>query len=103
MYVHNSLKYIADSHSLPVTMETTEEVELQVRPHPQDSSLTHCQIRNLSTVPAATVAHIAKYITDFAATKKGICSVCVCVCVCVCVRACVCVRERERSNEMCFQ
>lgn len=55
----------------PPTVNATEEVELQVRPHPQDTSIVDCTIRNLATVPAATVAHIVKYITDYPSVKKG--------------------------------
>lgn len=57
----------------PPALEATEEpeVELQVRPHPQDTSVTDCATRNLSTVPAATVAHIIKYITEYPADRKG--------------------------------
>lgn len=64
---------LSDTPSPFVTMETDEEVEMQVRPHPKDISVAGCPIRNLSTAPATTVAHIIKYITDYPppADKKG--------------------------------
>ena len=49
----------------PVLEEEDDEVEMQVRPHPQDSSVANFPIRNLATVPMATVAHILKYIADY--------------------------------------
>lgn len=42
-----------------------------MRPHPQDTSVADSTIRNLATVPAATVAHIVKYITGYPSSKKG--------------------------------
>ena len=43
---------------------------MQVRPHPQDASVTNFPIRNLATVPVATVAHILKYIMDYPSLDK---------------------------------
>ena len=46
---------------------------MQVRPHPQVASVANFPIRNLATVPEATVAHILKYITDYPSLdKRGI-------------------------------
>jgi hypothetical protein len=58
------------SPSPPLTDEDDDEVEMQVRPHPQDASVTNFPIRNLATVPVATVAHILKYIMDYPSLDK---------------------------------
>lgn len=44
------------------TREEEPRIEFQLRPHPSDSSVSTNHIRNLSSTPDATVAHLVKFL-----------------------------------------
>ena len=46
----------------PPSSEGADTLEIQIRPHPQHTSLNRMAIKNLVTSPACTIAHLLRFI-----------------------------------------
>ena len=55
---------LAEDSVSPPSSESgnSDDVELQIRPHPQHSELDEMAIRNLATSPLCTVSHLLRFI-----------------------------------------
>lgn len=52
----------ADEDVTPPSSEGADTLEIQIRPHPQHSTLNRMAIKNLVTSPACTIAHLLRFI-----------------------------------------